>query len=98
MNRSKSPETAAKFDADRDLWYPALRWITRTIRSRLAKGRKVLVENPWRSELWITLCFRKLMEAELIDQESGNYLEIVRGPRGDNASLASSTKPMATLT
>ena len=79
MNRAKSESTASKIDADRDLWHLTLRWITRTIKARLAKGRKVLVENPWPSELWNTLCFYKLLQEELHDAETGQPLELVRG-------------------
>ena len=49
------------------------------VRSRLQKGRKVLVENPWPSELWNTLCMNKLIAEAPTDAESGECLELVRG-------------------
>ncbi len=64
---------------EKDAWYPCLCWIRKMARKRLARGRKILVENPWGSELWSTLCFRKLIEEAPADAESGELLEVVRG-------------------
>ena len=79
LNCSRSPQTAEKLLDERDLWYPTLKWICKIIKGRLRKGRKVLVENPCHSQLWETLCFDKLLQEELYDEETGNYLELVRG-------------------
>ena len=79
LNCSRSPETAAKVLEERDLWYPTLKWVCKVIKSRLQKGRKVLVENPWFSELWSVLCFDKLIQESPLDAETGSYLELIRG-------------------
>lgn len=76
---AKNEETAINIMAERDAWYPCLCWIRRTIKRRLARGRKVLLENPWGSEIWSTLCLRKLIEEAPADAESGELLEVVRG-------------------
>ena len=70
LNCSRSPETAAKVLEERDLWYPTLKWVCKVIKSRLQKGRKVLVENPWFSELWSVLSFDKLIQESLVDAHS----------------------------
>ena len=77
LNMAKNEETAMQILEERDAWYPCLCWIRRVAKRRLAKGRKILVENPWGSELWSTICFRKLIE-EAPDAESGELLEVVR--------------------
>ena len=79
LNMAKNEETAINIMAERDAWYPCLCWIRRTIKRRLARGRKVLLENPWGSEIWSTLCLRKLVEEAPADAESGELLEVVRG-------------------
>ena len=78
VNMSKSETTADFIQEQRDAWYPTLKWMSQLVRRRVAKGRKVLLENPWTSCLWSTLCFDKLIGAELRDAESGNLLELVR--------------------
>ncbi len=79
LNMAQNEETAKHILDERDAWYPCLRWIRKIAKKRLARGRKILVENPWGSELWPTLCFRKLIEEASADAESGELLEVVRG-------------------
>ena len=45
----------------------------------MARGRKFVVENPWPSELWGTLCMDKLITEVPCDAESREPLELVRG-------------------
>ena len=49
------------------------------VRRRLARGRKVLLENPWTSEFWDSFHMKNLMEERLYDNESLQPLELVRG-------------------
>ena len=79
LNMSKSVSTAEKIQAEREQWYPAIRWISQLIRRRLAKGRKVLMENPWPSEIWSTLPMDKLISEQPCDQETGEPLQLIRG-------------------
>lgn len=79
LNSAKNEQTAADIALQRDLWYPCLRWMRGVIQRRLKRGRKVLVENPWGSELWSTLCMDKLIQEAPLDMESGEAVELVRG-------------------
>ena len=65
--------------AQRDAWYPCLKWIEKMVRKWMARGRKFVVENPWPSELWSTLCMDKLICEAPHDAESLGPLELVRG-------------------
>ena len=78
INCSKSEATAKMIYEQRDAWHPTLKWITSMIQKRLSKGRKVLTENPWTSELWSTLCFDKLIQRSPTDAEPLEPLELVR--------------------
>ena len=79
LNMTRSQETYDLTHSQRDAWYPCLQWMKKTIKRRLARGRKVLVENPWQSELWSTLCIDKLINEAPIDIETQEPLELVRG-------------------
>lgn len=78
VNCSKSEATAELIYNQRDAWYPALKWITNVIKKRISRGRKVLTENPWTSELWNTLCFDKIIQQAPVDAETLEPLELVR--------------------
>ena len=75
----KSDATREAILQQRDAWYPCLRWIEEMVRKRMSRGRKFLVENPWPSELWETLCMDKLISEAPCDAESREVLELVRG-------------------
>ena len=79
LNMTRSPETHDYIQGQRDAWYPCLQWVKKIIKQRLARGRKVLLENPWGSELWSTLCISKLITEGPIDSETLEPLELVRG-------------------
>ena len=71
LNMSKSSATKEKIiEGARSLWYPTLKWIAKVVKERLSRGRKVLVENPWPSELWETQPFRRLLDLELFDPQT----------------------------
>ena len=91
LNSAKNEQTAADIALQRDLWYPCLRWIRSVIQRRLKRGRKVLVENPWGSELWSTLCMDKLI------QEAWRVVRHWSLSEEINASLAWWTETMAIL-
>ena len=79
LNLTRSSTTASHILAQRDAWYPCLQWIRKIILRRLQRGRKILLENPWLSELWQTLPMSKLIQQSPQDAESGEHLELVRG-------------------
>ena len=79
LNMTRSSETHDYIQGQRDAWYPCLQWVRKIIKQRLARGRKVLLENPWGSELWSTLCISKLIAEGPIDSETLEPLELVRG-------------------
>ena len=79
LNLQRGEETREAILQQRDAWYPCLKWIERMVRKRMARGRKFLVENPWPSELWNTLCMDKLICEAPMDVETGEPLELVRG-------------------
>ena len=78
LNMSKNEVTREKILRDRDSWFPFTKWLRGLVRRRLAKGRKVLIENPWTSEFWDSFHMKKLMEEHLYDSESLQQLELVR--------------------
>ena len=79
-NMTRGEDIMNNILAQRDTWYPVLQWMSRLIKRQLARGRKVLCENPWGSELWATLCMdNKLIRGEFRDQETQSKLELVRG-------------------
>ena len=78
LNMSKSEKTKEKILNARDDWYPTLQWIAKIVKKRLKRGRKVLVENPWTSELWNTPSFRRLLQEEHFDAETLEMLELIR--------------------
>ena len=78
LNMAKNIDTRMSILDQRDAWYPCLQWMRKIIKSRLSRGRKVLVENPWGSDLWNTLCIDKLIQEAPVDGESGEPLELVR--------------------
>ena len=44
--------TKSKIMAERKRWQPALAWMYEVAKDRLAKGRHVVIENPWNSAMW----------------------------------------------
>ena len=46
FNMTRGEDTMNNILAQRDTWYPVLQWMSRLIKRRLARGRKVLCENP----------------------------------------------------
>ena len=78
LNMAKNYDTRMNILDQRDAWYPCLQWIKKIIKKRLSRGRKVLMENPWGSDLWNTLCIDKLIQEAPVDGESGEPLELVR--------------------
>ena len=79
LNMSKNAETAAKIMSERESWHPFLKWLRKIVKQRLKRGRKVLIENPWGSELWSQFNMRKLLEEEPLDEETMERFELVRG-------------------
>ena len=63
---SKSEVTKDKILSEREAWYPMLKWMSNIIKERIRRGRKVLVENPWTSELWDSLCMRRLIDGNFL--------------------------------
>jgi hypothetical protein len=79
LNMQRRESTGDAILAQRDAWYPCLKWIEKMVRKWMARGRKFVVENPWPSELWSTLCMDKLICEAPHDAESHGPLELVRG-------------------
>ena len=79
LNMAKSEQTCHDILQQRDAWYPCLQWIKKVVRNRLKRGRKVIMENPWSSEIWSTLCIDKLIQEAPCDAETGERLELIRG-------------------
>ena len=69
---------ARKGRVERAEWYPALKWMYQA-KTQAWEIRKVLLENLWTSELWETLCVRKLIVGGIHDNETLELLELVRG-------------------
>ena len=77
-NMTRGEEIEEKIWKERKEWYPVICWIMDLVKSRLQKGREVLVENPWGSKLWSLKCVEKLMNSNPINLYTGEPLEIQR--------------------
>ena len=59
-------------------WRPVIKWIVKIIRQRLQRGRQVVFEQPWPSQMWNLLCVQMLLQDAPTDAVSGEHLEAVR--------------------
>ena len=64
VNLAKGGDTAEFFMHQRKLRYPVVKWVCDLVRSRLSKGREVMLENPWGSLIWRLLCMEKLIDSQ----------------------------------
>ena len=78
VNMSKSEETRDKINEQRREWYPVLQWIAKIARSRLKKGREVLLENPWPSLIWKLRCIEDLILEPVYNAITDEPLELLR--------------------
>ena len=78
INVSKDPEFGQQLEEVRSEWRPVIKWVTKVMRERLAKGRQVLLEQPWMSQMWNLLCMQMLIQDAPTDAVSGEHLEVVR--------------------
>ena len=78
LNMSRSPQCEADIMQQRKMWYPVVRWMCGIIRSRVQRGRQVLLENPWPSKMWSTLAMERLLAEQLPDAITGEKLEVIQ--------------------
>eukprot|EP00435_Cladocopium_sp_Y103_P066563 s466_g28.t2 len=78
VNMSKDEMTREKILQQRKDWYPVMQWMAKIIRSRLAKGREVLAENPWPSMIWRLRCLEDLITEPVYNAITDEPLELVR--------------------
>ena len=78
LNMSKSEETANKIMEQRKEWYPVVKWISQVIRSRVAKGRQVLLEQPWLSKMWDSLALLRVLQDHITDPMTGEIVEVIK--------------------
>ena len=78
LNMSKSEETANKIMEQRKEWYPVVKWISQVIRSRVAKGRQVLLEQPWLSKMWDSLALLRVLQDHITDPMTGKIVEVIK--------------------
>ena len=64
-----------KVNQKRQKWLPILRWIRQLARKQMARGGRVLLENPWMSEAWNT---RELSELEAEAYSENDFYEVIR--------------------
>ena len=57
--------------------YPVFKWIRDLIKSRIRKGREVLMENPWPSEMW-NLNLEELYTGDNVNVFTEEPLELLR--------------------
>eukprot|EP00435_Cladocopium_sp_Y103_P018811 s2728_g4.t1 len=78
VNMAKDDYTKEKILEQRKEWYSVLQWMAKVIRSRLAKGREVLVENPWPSLIWQLRCLEDIINEPLYNSVTDEPLELKR--------------------
>ena len=78
VNMAKDEFTKEKILEQRKEWYPVLQWMARIIRSRLAKGREVLVENPWPSLIWQLRCLEDIINEPTYNAVTDEPVELLR--------------------
>ncbi|CAE7224139.1 RE2, partial [Symbiodinium sp. CCMP2456] len=71
-------ETKCKIMAERKRWQPTLAWMYDVARSRLAKGRHVIIENPWNSAMWDCSHSRRFFRGFPRDQATLEPMECVK--------------------
>ena len=77
MNMHRYADGEERVMAERKKWYPVLKWMAGEVRKRLQKGREVLVENPWGSQLWHVKCISELIQSGCNNQMTGEELELI---------------------
>ena len=77
-NLSLGGETEEKIYQQRKEWYPVVCWMIDLAKSRLEKGREVLMENPWGSLMWSLKCVEKLLATNPTNVYTGEPLEVQR--------------------
>ena len=78
VNASRDPSFAEHLHDIRMEWRPVIKWIVKIIRQRLQRGRQVVFEQPWPSQMWNLLCVQMLLQDAPTDAVSGEHLEAVR--------------------
>ena len=71
-------ESWDKVVEERKKWTPVVKWIFDIIRKRLARGRQVLLENPWGSHMWDLKEASKILENPPMDAGTLEDFEAVR--------------------
>ena len=78
VNMSKSEEFYNKIMADRQSWYPVLKWLAGVVRKRIEKGREIVLENPWSSLLRKLRFMEDLYTEPIIHPVTGEPVELWR--------------------
>ena len=78
VNMSKSEELYQKVMADRQRWYPVLKWLAGVVRKRVEKGREIILENPWPSLLWKLRFMEDLYTEPVMHPITGEPVELCR--------------------
>ena len=78
INLCRGFETEQKILEERNRWYPVIKWLCDVIEERLALGREVMMENPWKSLMWKLHCVESLMKKRLHNAATGEPLELQR--------------------
>ena len=61
INASKSQELENYVMEERQRWYPVFRWLIDVFKSRLRKGRRIMMEHPWTSAAWSIKCLEDFL-------------------------------------
>ena len=75
LNLSRGGKTELKIIEERRRWYPVVEWVPGLVSSRTARGREVVLENPWGSLLWQLRCVEKLYGR--VNTNTEQVLEVV---------------------
>ncbi|CAE7536321.1 RE2 [Symbiodinium microadriaticum] len=70
--------TRTKIMAERKKWQPALAWMYDVAKDRLAKGRHVVIENPWNSAMWDCVQSQRFFKANPRDEATLEPMECVK--------------------
>ena len=78
INASRSFEMEERIYGERRRWYPVFKWLIDVFKSRLRKGRHIMMEHPWTSAAWTIKCVEDFLHARPYHEETNEPVEVMK--------------------
>ena len=78
INASRSFEMEERIYGERRRWYPVFKWLIDVFKSRLRKGRHIMMEHPWTSAAWTIKCMEDFLHARPYHEETNEPVEVMK--------------------